>query len=718
MRPRIDFEAVLNKAQLEAVMTLDGPLLVIAGAGSGKTRTLVYRTARLVESGIEPESILLLTFTRKAAQEMLERAASLADPRCRFVSGGTFHSLANRVLRGREDLLGFSRPFTIIDRPDMEEILQSILHEMDSAPSLLRFPKRSTLASMISKARNLEKKVSHVVEREFPQFIHCAKEIEELDGRYGRYKAANHLMDYDDLIVSFRDILAGDQGLRDELGRTFKYIMVDEYQDTNAIQADIVKWLAAGHGNVMVVGDDCQSIYSFRGADFRNMFEFPSMFSGTRIIKLEENYRSTQPILSFTNRLMEKTELKYTKCLFTRKKGGDLPLVVDARTEPEQARFVCRWIKEEIGETGGSLKDFAVLFRAAFHSFELEAELTRQGVPYEKYGGFKFLESAHIKDFLAYLRVGVNSADVVSWMRILRLVKMIGQTRSRKIIEWIKKEACAAEEIYRWPEAGKSKDELAELGRLMGLIGAKEKQPAEAAKAVMEYYGPILEERFDDFPKRRRELEQIIVMAERYGGLRGFLDDLILEPPSSEADLERRDRKDFLTLSTVHSAKGLEWDTVFIIWASEGRFPTSKAYADPMMLEEERRLMYVACTRAKSRLIICYPGQESLPFWASQGDEGPRGGLSSFLSGMGGDVAEFISGGVLRRARHSQTGLPEEITQRPRSKTQLRPGDRVRHPAFGPGVVARFFGKNKIEVLFKSAGRKLLQLEYTTLEKI
>jgi DNA helicase-2/ATP-dependent DNA helicase PcrA len=714
MSTRIDFEAVLNKAQLEAVMTLEGPLLVIAGAGSGKTRTLVYRTARLVEAGIEPESILLLTFTRKAAQEMLERAASLADPRCRFVSGGTFHSLANRVLRAHQDLLGFNRPFTIIDRSDMEEILQGLLHEMDSERSVLRFPKRSTLASMISKARNLDGRVGPVIEKEYPQFLHCAREIEALDDSYARYKASNQLMDYDDLIVSFRDLLAREEGLREEMGRTFKYIMVDEYQDTNGIQAQIVKWLASSHGNVMVVGDDCQSIYSFRGADFRNMFEFPSLFPGTRIIKLEENYRSTQPILSFTNRLMERTELKYTKCLFTRREGGERPLVVDARTEPEQARFVCRWIKEEVKD-GGSLADFAVLFRAAFHSFELEAELARQGVPYEKYGGFKFLESAHIKDFLSYLRAGVNSGDVVAWMRILRLVKMIGQTRSKKIVEWLREEARPADEIDRWPEAGKSRDELAPLAKLMGHIRAMEREPAGAAKAVLEYYGPILEERFDDFPKRKKELEQIIVMAERYRSLGAFLDDLILDPPSSEADMDRRERKDFLTLSTVHSAKGLEWKTVFIIWATEGRFPTSKAYADPMMLEEERRLMYVACTRAKNRLIICYPGQESLPFWASQGDGEPKGGLSSFLAGMGEGVASFQSGSVIRRARY---GVSEPSEGEKAGRPELRPGDRVRHPAFGAGVVARLFGRNKIEVLFKNAGRKLLQLEYTSLEKL
>ncbi len=719
MGSRIDFQSVLNEAQLEAVMTLEGPLLVIAGAGSGKTRTLVYRTARLVEENIPPESILLLTFTRKASQEMLERAASLADPRCRFVSGGTFHSLANRVLRSRPELLGFRSSFTILDRPDMEEILQSLLHEFGASKAVLRFPKRSTLAGMVSKARNLDKNIEWVLENEFQQFLHCAAEIVKLDRLYHEYKRENALLDYDDLICSFRDLLGNNENMRMELGDAFRFIMVDEYQDTNGIQADIVKWLGVGHRNVMAVGDDSQSIYSFRGANYKNMFEFPSIFPGTRIIKLEENYRSTQPILSFTNRLMERAGLRHTKCLFTRRHGGDLPIVVDTRTEPDQARYVCNWIKKEI-EKGRRLNEFAVLFRAAFHSFELEAELARQGMPYEKYGGFKFLESAHIKDFLAYLRVGTNAGDVVSWMRILRMVKMIGQTKSRRIIEWIREQDLPPNQIDNWPDAGKSREDLSALGQVLELVRLRKKEPVAAARGVLEYYGPLMQERFDDYPKREKELNEIIRMAERYGDISSFLDDLVLEPPSSEADMTRTERKDFLTLSTVHSAKGLEWSTVFIIWVTEGRFPSSKAYADPMMLEEERRLMYVAATRAKDILVLCYPGQESMPFWASQGgfDKEARGGLSSFVEGLGDDVAEYLSGVSARRMRFSQTGpIRERMPSEPKTKP-LKPGDRVKHPAFGTGVVSRLFGKSRLEVLFRDVGRKLLQLEYTKLEKL
>jgi DNA helicase-2/ATP-dependent DNA helicase PcrA len=469
----------------------------------------------------------------------------------------------------------------------------------------------------------------------------------------------------------------------------------------------------------MAVGDDSQSIYSFRGANYKNMFEFPVIFPGTRIIKLEENYRSTQPILSFTNRLMERAGLRHTKCLFTRRQGGDMPLVVDTRTEPDQARYVCNRIRNEM-EKGRKLNEFAVLFRAAFHSFELEAELARQGMSYEKYGGFKFLESAHIKDFLAYLRVGVNAGDVISWMRILKMVKMIGQAKSRRIIEWIKGQELSPNEIDKWPDAGKSREDLSALGRVLELVRSRRNEPVEAARAVLEYYGPLMQERFDDYPKREKELNEIIRMAERYRDVNSFLDDLVLEPPSSEADMTRTEKKDFLTLSTVHSAKGLEWKTVFIIWVTEGRFPSSKAYADPMMLEEERRLMYVAATRAKDSLVLCYPGQECMPFWASHGgfDSEARGGISSFVEGLGDDVATYLSGMAARRMRFEQA---ESIKERKPSDVgvkPLKPGDRVRHPAFGTGVVSRLFGKSRLEVLFRDAGRKLLQLEYTKLEKL
>ncbi|RLB41299.1 MAG: ATP-dependent helicase [Deltaproteobacteria bacterium] len=707
----LDYEEVLNPAQLEAVMTLEGPVLVIAGAGSGKTRTLVYRVARLVEVGVDPESILLLTFTRKAAQEMLDRAAALADPRCRLVSGGTFHSLAHRVLRAHAELLGFERNFTILDRSDMEEILQSLAKELKSPNDPTRMPKRGTLANMLSKAANLELSVQELIAKEYPQFIDFTAMAVTLSKTYSEYKKQNQLMDYDDLILNLRMLLAANAELREQLAGRYRFIMVDEYQDTNKIQADIVKWLGNKHRNVMVVGDDSQSIYSFRGANYRNMFEFPEQFPGTRIIKLEENYRSTQPILTFTNALMDRAEQKYTKCLFTRRKGGGLPRLVNTRTEPEQALFVCREINTRLNQ-GRRPSEIAVLFRAAYHSFELELELARQGLRYIKVGGFKFMESAHIKDLLAHFRVVLNPDDLVSWGRILRLVHGIGQAKSESITKWVKEKGLSPGMIGKWPGAGRAEKGLRALAELLSILEAKGISPRAAVERALDYYRPILAERYDDYPKRERELEQLVIMAGRYKGLRSFIDDLVLEPPTSAADMDPEQRGEAITLSTVHSAKGLEWSVVFLIWVMEGRFPSSQAYSDPQALEEERRLMYVAATRAKDELILCYPGQESVPFWQA-GWNNDGGGLSCFLKDLPFSVVSHEVSGQMDRVRPA---LDVEVATE-RAAAGFSPGDRVQHPAFGAGVVSRMVGDEKVEVLFRNAGRKLLHLAYTTLEK-
>ena len=698
-------------------MTLHGPVLVIAGAGSGKTRTLVYRVARLVEKGVDPESILLLTFTRKASQEMLERAASLSDARCRFVSGGTFHSLANRVLRTHADLVGFSKSFTILDRSDMEEVIRSLIPELGVPKGTPRFPKRGTFANILSKAANLQQPIDKFVMDEYGQFLEFLSQIELLGRLYGDYKKTNHMMDYDDLILYFRKLLTESEDVRENLSQQYRYVMVDEYQDTNGIQADIVKWLAHDHRNIMVVGDDSQAIYSFRGASYRNMFDFPVQFPEAKIIKLEQNYRSVQPILTVTNALMDQASEKYTKCLFTERKGGEKPRIVDTRTEPEQAMFVCQYIKEQV-QHGRSITDFAVLFRAGYHSFELEAELTRQGVHYVKYGGFKFLESAHIKDFLAHLRVLVNREEAVSWVRILRLIKNVGQGKSNAIIQWMKAHQIPPEQVGQWPGARKGDLGLKALTKLLARLVSKNGKPKTAVEQVMAYYVPILKEKYDDHPRRQKELEQLIPMASRYKKLRGFLDDLILEPPTSSVDLNAAEKTQTLTLSTVHSAKGLEWPVVFIIWVMEGRFPPSRAYNDPLSLEEERRLLYVAATRAKDQLIICYPGQESMPVWQLS-ETGYQNGLSSFVRDLPEDIISRDSTGITKRHDRDKWNNRHVFSFQAdqRQSSGLAQGDRVNHPAFGPGIVSKLIGDDKVEVLFRNAGRKLLHLEYTTLEK-
>ena len=699
-------------------MTLKGPVLVIAGAGSGKTRTLVYRVARLVETGVLPESILLLTFTRKAAGEMLDRAAGLADERCIRVSGGTFHSLAHRVLRQNASVLGFHNSFTVLDRADMEEVIQSLVKENQIDKDSVRFPKRGTLANILSKSANLQQSIEALMTEEYAQFLECVPHVTRLLKAYVEHKRRNHLMDYDDLIILFRQLLSENEEIRRQLNDQYQYVMVDEYQDTNAIQADIVKWLASGHRNIMVVGDDSQSIYSFRGANYKNMFDFPALFPETKVVKLEENYRSTQPILAFTNALMAQAQEKYTKCLFTERTHGEIPKAVDTRSEPEQALFICRSIKEQIKE-GRPIKDFAVLFRAAHHSFELEMELARQGIPYVKYGGFKFMESAHIKDVLAHLRVIMNRNDTVSWGRILRLVKGVGQVKSQSIIEWLQSDKSLDRDISDWPGVKRKDKGLKTLAKVLSRISGKGVSPRQAVESAIQYYEPILKERFDDFPKRQKDLDQLVSMADRYKKLRTFVDDLILEPPTSSADIHPEERGDTLTLSTVHSAKGLEWSVVFIIWAMEGYFPSAKAYSNQEGIEEERRLMYVAATRAKDRILICYPSGESRPAW-QWGDGGYRRGLSSFVRDLPNDVIDYGSTVSSRRSPRVHRAAPEPRVYRAGETpfSELRPGDRVAHPAFGRGVISKLIDDEKVEVLFRDWGRKLLHLGYTSLEKV
>ncbi len=378
---------------------MQGPLLVIAGAGSGKTRTLTYRVARLVEQGVPPGSILLLTFTRKASQEMLRRASTLLDQRCEKVAGGTFHSFANLTLRKYAQELGFESEFSILDRGDAEDLINLLRTRFRLNVAARRFPRKRTIANVYSKAVNKSVAIEDVIFEDYPQFAGDVPDLMRHYEAYRVYKRKHFFMDYDDLLVSLKELLEHHQDVRERLSETYRYIMVDEYQDTNKIQADIVRFLASTHNNVMVVGDDSQSIYAFRGANFGNIIDFPKVFPDTRIIKLEENYRSTQPILNLTNVIIDRAKEKYTKVLFTRKKDGVLPAAVIAGDENMQSKFVTQRILE-LREEGVALDDIAVLFRSGYHSFDLEIELNTRNIPFVKVGGFKFVETAHVKDGL------------------------------------------------------------------------------------------------------------------------------------------------------------------------------------------------------------------------------------------------------------------------------------------------------------------------------
>ena len=415
----------LNAQQLAAVEAVDGPALVIAGAGSGKTRTLVYRVARLIDLGISPSSILLLTFTRKAAQEMLERVGVLIGLRSQQVSGGTFHSVANLLLRRYGQPVGLESGFTILDRGDSEDLLSLLRGQLGLNDMGKRFPRKHTIAEMFGKTANTLASLEDIVLDEYSHFGNFLTELTKLQTAYELAKRQRQLVDYDDLLVKLLELLVVDKQSRETISQAFRYILVDEYQDTNRLQASLVRNLAATHQNVMVVGDDSQSIYAFRGATFRNIMEFPELFPGTTIYKLEENYRSTQPILQLANKLIAAAPERYSKTLFTRKEEGPLPNLVQAMGENAQSRFIAQKILE-LREEGIALDEIAVLFRSSFHAFDLELELTRRNLPFIKRGGFKFIETAHVKDLLAHLRVIHNPLDTVSWNRLLLLLEGVG----------------------------------------------------------------------------------------------------------------------------------------------------------------------------------------------------------------------------------------------------------------------------------------------------
>jgi len=606
----IDYRKELNEAQYDAATAVEGPLLVVAGAGTGKTRTLVYRVAYLVEIGIDPRSILLLTFTRRAAEEMLRRASLLIDNRCDHVAGGTFHSFANTVLRQHGKRIDLLSHFTIMDRSDSEDVVQLLRTELGLNSKEKRFPRKQTAAEIYSMALNKQWTIPELIERDYPHLYDSLDDLVRLYDRYVDYKQGKYLLDYDDLLTKLKDLLSGHEEVRRRLSETYRFIMVDEYQDTNRLQSQIVRLLAASHDNVMVVGDDAQSIYSFRGADFRNIMDFPKDFEGARIISLEENYRSTQPILGLTNEIIRRARERYEKNLFSQKSGGDPPLLVQAENEQMQSRFVCQKVLE-LREEGVPLWDIAVLFRSSFHAFDLEIELARHNIPFVKRGGFQFIESAHIKDILAHLRILANPQDAISWNRVLLLLEGVGAQLSQKITAWILEGNHPIEKLRSFDAKGKVAHGLRTLAQVLEAADEGQ-QPAEKAQHLMQYYFPFLKRKYpDDYPKRLKDMEHFQGMTERYRSLERLLSDMALDPPTDSVGgaLAVDPDEGPLVLSTIHSAKGLEWHSVFIIWALEGRFPSYYNINTEEELEEERRLFYVAATRAKENLFITYPVQ-------------------------------------------------------------------------------------------------------------
>ena len=611
---QIGYEDKLNSAQLEAAVQQKGPMLVIAGAGSGKTRTLVYRAVRLIEDGVNPESILLLTFTRKAASEMLRRASRILDERCSNISGGTFHSFANIILRRYAKLIGFANNFSILDRKDAEDVVGLIRTNMGYHKSKERFPQKATISDVISKALNKDCPIETVLKEGYPHFAQNLKDIKKIQKEYSSYKKNRSIMDYDDLLVYLEKLLSSNDEIRGKLSNFYRYIMIDEFQDTNKLQARIAYYLASNHKNIMVVGDDSQSIYSFRGANFKNIMDFPKKYKDARIIKLEQNYRSTQPILDFTNELIRFAKESYRKTLYTKKEGEQKPVYIESQDDNYQSKFIVQRILE-LREEGVPLNDIAVLFRSSWHSVDLEIELMSHNIPFVKYGGLKFTEAAHIKDILAYLKVAYNPMDSVSWHRILLLIEGIGPQTASNLIGGIVDSGRGVDYLKEGSYLNrKYSGDLEKLYSTLEMISGKKSPLSDKVKAVLGIYDPIMKEKYDDFNKRVNDVNSLEVIAQRYNELEDFLVDLTLEPlDERQARTEPEDKdEDKLVLSTIHSAKGLEWHTVFIISLIDGYVPSTYALFTAEEIEEERRLLYVAATRAKQNLYLVKPDIKSV----------------------------------------------------------------------------------------------------------
>jgi DNA helicase II / ATP-dependent DNA helicase PcrA len=607
---KINYAHALNPAQLAGVVSIDKPMLCIAGAGSGKTRVIVHRVSYMIEKGIDPQSILLLTFTRKAAQEMLLRVETLLqDKNVGKVTGGTFHSFASYVLRKYSNMLNLPSNFTIVDTSDSEDIIDLIRTELKFNSKDKKFPKKGRIYDIISYSRNKQSTIREIILKQYSGLEERIADIELIYLAYTRYKKASRILDFDDLMDVLNESLRTNLHFRDIMQESYQYVMVDEFQDTNAVQNEIVQLISAKHRRLMVVGDDSQSIYAFRGADYENILRFPRVYPECVVVKIEENYRSNKPILDFTNCIIDNARIGYKKKLFTQNHNHHMPVVHRAYGQDDEAAFIVDRILE-LREVGVPLDQIAILNRADWHNRYIQAEMSRRGIPYVVVGGFKFNERMHVRDVVAFLRLTHNPSDAVSWHRVLKYIGGVGQVTASHVISTIQDshdrfsfEAFRQKKFY---------DELYE----MGLMLSKASQPVysltQKIEIIRDYYAPLLKAREEDYLNRMQDIEVLVDLSKKYKNLDRFLSDFALDPPSKRvADqsvplIDEGDENGKVTVSTVHSAKGLEWYAVFIPHALDGMFPSNRA-TDIEEMEEERRLFYVACSRAKEELYITLP---------------------------------------------------------------------------------------------------------------
>lgn len=647
----VDYAAELNQQQFAAVTAAPGPLLVIAGAGSGKTRTLTYRVAYLLENGIDARNILLLTFTNRAAREMLERVANLLPVDASGLWGGTFHSIGNRILRRHGSTLGYSSGFTIMDREDQKDLIDAVVISAGIDPKQIRFPKGDVLAEIFSFVVNTEKPLEELLAEKFPYFLPLLDKIQDVRQRYEKKKKATNSMDFDDLLEKTLSMFQQHERVAEIYRRQFQFILVDEYQDTNKIQADLVDLLARDHRNVMVVGDDAQSIYSWRGANFQNILEFPKRYPEAQVFKIEMNYRSVPEILAVANAAIAANVHQFRKQLSaTRESKALKPALVPLNDGAEQARFVAQRILE-LRDENVDLNDIAVLYRAHYHAVELQLELSRRGIPYQITSGIRFFEQAHIKDVTAFVRVVANPRDEVAFKRIVKLLPGIGNRTAENL--WQKWAAGVVTEENehgkdatpsvimgneRSPEQMVSRAEMnnsaqadysfgtrlrtmkvpvkstkawEQLAHTLDEIapGGEPNSPSEMITSVVEaIYDDYAKANFTNYELRREDLNQLAIFARQFRDVQEFLSQLaLISNVDAEAAPDQAGDKEAVNLSSVHQAKGLEFHTVFVIWLTDGMFPSSRSLDARDALEEERRLFYVATTRARDELYLTYP---------------------------------------------------------------------------------------------------------------